>query len=73
MASRASLAWDSMVKAGTDMVEIAGASIQRTMKIQEVTSTKDNDSQPGKTPSHILQLSNTSQDAAFGVAVSMLA
>lgn len=47
MASRAGITWDSMVKAGTDMMEVAGASLQRTMKIQEVTSSKDNDSQPG--------------------------
>ena len=53
MASKSGLTWDSVVKAGTDMMEIAGASLQRTMKIQEVTGTKDNDSQPGGMHDHI--------------------
>lgn len=44
------ITWDSVVKAGSDMMDIASASLQRTMKIQEVTATKDNDSQPGACP-----------------------
>ena len=37
---------DGMMKAGTDMMGVASTSFQRAMKVQEVTSTKD-ENQPG--------------------------
>jgi hypothetical protein len=41
------LSLDGMMRAGQEMLEVATSSFQRAMKVQEVTSTKDNDSQPG--------------------------
>lgn len=37
---------DGVMKAGTDMMGVASTSFQRAMKVQEVTSTKD-ENQPG--------------------------
>eukprot|EP00892_Ulva_mutabilis_P011398 jgi/Ulvmu1/8630/UM046_0033.1 len=72
MASKSGLTWESMVKAGTDMMETAGASLQRTMKIQEVTGTKDNDSQPAYALNELVQACNKNSDEARAIASALL-
>lgn len=46
MANNSMFSLDGVMKAGTDMMGVASTTFQRAMKVQEVTSTKD-ENQPG--------------------------